>query len=128
MTFRGDCEHAFWLHWRKGLNDSANVRDALPGFLDELERINREQVPEGIQPARELTDEEAAELRAKVIELTKPQPAIPPEPRPSDAELTAWIEAHPREFEAWARKQERINGAPPLAAPAKTAPRRRTPR
>lgn len=47
----------------------------------------------------------------------------------SDLQVAAWIERNPAKFEAWVRKQNRINGAPPpFAAPAKPATRRRTTR
>ena len=33
--------------------------------------------------------------------------------RADDAELTAWIRAHPEEFEAWIRKYNRVRGVVP---------------
>lgn len=37
---------------------------------------------------------------------------------PSDAELAAWVEAHPAEFAAWYRKRDRVEGGSPGEPPA----------
>lgn len=61
-----------------------NFAAVLPRVLDDLEAVDRAHADD---PGRNRT--------------------------PSDAELTAWIEAHPAEFAAWAARQARIKGAPP---------------
>ena len=33
-------------------------------------------------------------------------------PAPGGDQVAAWIESHPREFEAWVRRQQRIQGGP----------------
>jgi len=60
---RAALEAAYWDHWRRSLRD--NPRDGLPAFLDRLEEVVREQAPGPIAPARDLTDEELAGLRAR---------------------------------------------------------------
>lgn len=81
-----------------------------PGFLDALAVIDAKHQP----------GEPVAVKRADSL--------------PSDAELTAWIDAHPDEFAAWVRKRDRIEGGTPgettgartAAAASTSTARRRT--
>lgn len=46
MTIRERREAAFWDAWRRGVNDPARVRSALPGFLDALDAIDQAELAE----------------------------------------------------------------------------------
>jgi hypothetical protein len=87
---------------------------ALPGLLDDLEAIDA---------AHNLS--EMPRTGAEAAEWARPAPTEGD--APTDDQIGEWIRTHEREFEAWVRKQNRINGAPPpFDAPVKPAPRRRT--
>lgn len=130
-------------NWRDLQDD---LRRALPRLLDDLDAIDRHEFAErnGISDGlaatlANMTQEEWAQqgaARGFLQALAEPSPApeVPAaepaeaaqentEPRaPTDAEISAWIDAHPAEYTAWVRKRDRIEGT----GPARTASRRRT--
>lgn len=102
-------------HYRQ-LADS--LTEALPGLLDELEALDRQAMAswrykvggviyEGadvtvIAPGGELAELQAANPAIGV--RVKPEAVAP-----ADAELSAWVEAHPAEFEAFAARSARAH-------------------
>jgi hypothetical protein len=118
-------------------------------LLDELENIDRAQVPGGFVPAV-MTDKEAAEFAEKwpmanpaLGVSVKPEAvtAALAEPRaPTDAEIEAWVARNPKALEVLVLKHTRtrsgdvqrvLGGTAPTeqaVTPAKPATRRRTAR
>lgn len=73
--------------WHRDLGD--NFTAVLPRVLDDLDAADAQFPLEAITVRRSV---------------------------PTDAEITAWIEAHPAEFAAWYRKQALKNAFPTAAA------------
>lgn len=124
MTVR-DERAAVLRRWHRDMGD--NFTAVLPRVLDDLDAIDRAQVPGPIKPARKLTHAEADELaRQWTANSEGGQP-----PAPTDEQVAAWVEAHPQEFADWAARQAKtspapVSGQPPKAPPAtRTATRRR---
>jgi hypothetical protein len=130
MTVRDERAAALTRRYRDLADDFTR---ALPLLLDDLEAIGRRAMASWRYRVGG-TIYEAADViiyasgNVTVHAGTGGQPQADP-PAPTDAQIAAWIERNPAKFEAWVRKQDRINGAPPpFDAPAKPAPRRRTTR
>lgn len=88
-----------------------SLDSVLPLLLDDLDAIDREQVPGPIRVDldAEITEEQAAELRRQLDEAVMAQSAAVP----TDDQLAAWVERNPKAFADWAAKQARISGAAP---------------
>jgi hypothetical protein len=103
VTVRG-ARAAALRRWHRDMGD--NFTAVLPRVLDDLDAIDRAQVPGGIVPAV-MTDEEAAKFAEQWTAIPKDgrPTVIPP---PTDEQIAAWIERNPKAFADWAAKQVKV--------------------
>lgn len=150
MTIR-EARAAAVRRWWRDLQD--DLSRGLPRLLDDLDTIDQAEITDRNSPGPltatfdGMTPEQWAETRAAydarfgesflaglgplnehladggTVEIEPPGPGPF---APTDAEISAWIEAHPAEFEKWVARQNRINGTT-ATQPSRQAGRR-TPR